>query len=87
MATHSSLLVNGKEIKAAPGEILLEAALSGRIVIPHDCCTGQCDSCRVRVYAGEVDARGTAKADTVLACQARVTGDAVIEFDAVPDVV
>jgi NAD(P)H-flavin reductase/ferredoxin len=80
----STLLINGKKIKASPGDTLLDAALSSRIVIPHDCCTGQCSTCRVRVYDGQVDDEGTRDGDTVLACQATVSGDAVIEFDEVP---
>lgn len=77
-------MINGRKIKASPGDTLLDAALGGRIVIPHDCCTGQCSTCRVRVYDGEVGDEGTREGDTVLACQATVTGDAVIEFDEVP---
>ncbi|HEX2727647.1 MAG TPA: 2Fe-2S iron-sulfur cluster-binding protein [Beijerinckiaceae bacterium] len=79
-----TLLINGRKIKASPGDTLLDAGLSNRVVIPHDCCTGQCSTCRVRVYDGEVDDEGTREGDTVLACQATVSGDAVIEFDEVP---
>ncbi|QEL25211.1 2Fe-2S iron-sulfur cluster binding domain-containing protein [Bosea sp. F3-2] len=86
MAKQVSLVVNGKAAPVARGDSLLEAALGAGILIPHDCCTGQCETCRVRVYAGEVDAQGTQQGDTVLACQARVTGDAVLQFDAVPEV-
>ncbi|ACA17114.1 ferredoxin [Methylobacterium sp. 4-46] len=86
MASSCSLVVNGKTIRAARGDTLVDAAMTGGVVIPHDCATGQCDTCRVRVYAGEVDESGTRQGDTVLACQARVAGDAVIEFDAVPPV-
>lgn len=86
MAKQASLVVNGTTVAVACGDSLLEAALGAGIVIPHDCCTGQCETCRVRVYAGDVDAQGTRQGDTVLACQASVTGDVVIEFDAVPEV-
>lgn len=84
MNAHPMLLINGRKIKASPGDTLLDAGLANRIVIPHDCCTAQCSSCRVRVYDGEVDDAGTRVGDTVLACQATVTGNAVIEFDEVP---
>lgn len=86
MAKHASLVVNGKTITVARGDTLLEAVMGAGILVPHDCCTGQCDTCRVRIYVGEVDAQGTKHGDTVLACQARVSGDAVVEFDAVPEV-
>jgi 3-phenylpropionate/trans-cinnamate dioxygenase ferredoxin reductase subunit len=84
VTAHPTLLINGRKIKASPGDTLLDAGLANRIVIPHDCCTGQCSTCRVRIYDGEVDDEGTRQGDTVLACQATVTGDAVIEFDEVP---
>ncbi|AMJ61431.1 2Fe-2S iron-sulfur cluster-binding protein [Bosea sp. PAMC 26642] len=85
MATPASLVVNGKPIRVAHGDVLLEAVMGAGISIPHDCSTGQCETCRVRVYDGEIDARGTQRGDTVLACQARISGNAVIEFDAVPE--
>jgi NAD(P)H-flavin reductase/ferredoxin len=79
-----TLLINGRRIKASPGDTLLEAGMASGIVIPHDCCTGQCSTCRVRIYDGEVDDGGTREGDTVLACQATISGNAVIEFDEVP---
>ena len=79
-----TLMINGRKIKASPGDTLLDAGLANRIVIPHDCCTGQCSTCRVRVYDGEVNDEGTRDGDMVLACQATISGDAVIEFDEVP---
>ncbi|HEV7259643.1 MAG TPA: 2Fe-2S iron-sulfur cluster-binding protein [Bosea sp. (in: a-proteobacteria)] len=84
MTSQVPLVVNGKPIRVTRGEVLLEAVLGAGIAIPHDCSTGQCETCRVRVYDGEIDAMGTQRGDTVLACQARVSGNAIIEFDAVP---
>jgi NAD(P)H-flavin reductase/ferredoxin len=84
VTAHPTLLINGRRIKASPGDTLLDAGLANRIVMPHDCCTGQCSTCRVRVYDGEVDDEGTREGDTVLACQATVSGNSVIEFDEVP---
>jgi NAD(P)H-flavin reductase/ferredoxin len=86
VSSRCTLLVNGRQIEAYPGDTLLDAALGGGVVIPHDCCTAQCETCRVRVYAGTVDGQGTEQGDTVLACQALVAGDAVLEFDEVPAV-
>lgn len=80
----SQLTINGKEIKASPGETLIDAALGGWMIIPHDCRSGQCESCRVTVVSGSVDAHGTSDGHTVLACQATVSGDASIEFDELP---
>src|SRR5215207_5081992 len=84
VAGYSTVLINGRRINAHPGDTLLDAAMASGIVIPHDCCTGQCSTCRVRVYDGEVDDQGTRERDTVRACQATVSGDVVIEFDEVP---
>jgi 3-phenylpropionate/trans-cinnamate dioxygenase ferredoxin reductase subunit len=79
-----NLIVNGRSIKAHPGETLLDAALGGWTVIPHDCCSGQCESCRVTVLSGMIDDQGTRDGRTVLACQATVDGDAKIEFEDLP---
>jgi len=84
MASTCNLIVNGHSIKANIGETLVDAALGGWTVIPHDCCSGQCETCRVTVVAGSVDDQGTEDGRTVLACTATIEGDAEIEFDAVP---
>jgi NAD(P)H-flavin reductase/ferredoxin len=85
MSGTARLTVNGKTINAAIGQTLLDAGLSGGIVIPQDCCTGQCGTCRVEVLSGSPDAAGTADDDNaVLACQARLTGDATIRFEPQP---
>jgi NAD(P)H-flavin reductase/ferredoxin len=80
------LVINGKTVKANYGETLVDAGLSGWVAIPHDCNSGQCATCRVTVVSGRVDDRGTAEKDTVLACQAKVIGNAEIAFDHVPEI-
>jgi 3-phenylpropionate/trans-cinnamate dioxygenase ferredoxin reductase subunit len=84
MASTCNLIVNGHAIKANIGETLVDAALGGWTVIPHDCCSGQCETCRVTVVAGNVDDQETGDGRTVLACTATINGDAEIEFDEVP---
>jgi len=84
MAT-CDLVVNGKRVRARVGDTVLTAALIGGIALPHDCNTRQCDTCRVRLYAGEIDDQGSRRGDTILACQATLTGEAVVEFDEVPE--
>jgi len=79
-----TLVVNGRPIKAHPGETLLDAALGGWTVIPHDCCSGQCETCRVTVLSGTVDDQGTRDGGTVQACQATIDGDAAIAFEHLP---
>lgn len=87
MADHVNLVINGRRISASAGQTLLDAGLAAGRAIPHDCATGQCDTCRVRIHSGAVDEAGTRIGDTVQACRARLTVDTVIEFDEVPDVV
>lgn len=87
MRSTCRLTVNGHSIRANIGETLVDAALGGWTVIPHDCCSGQCETCRVTVVAGSVDDQGTGDGRTVLACTATVEGDAEIEFDEVPVIV
>ena len=81
-----SLSINGRTIRVPAGETLVNAGLLGGIVLPHDCMTGQCDTCRVVVESGEVDAQGTLEGHTVLACQAMAMSDASIVFEEIPGV-
>ena len=84
MKKHCRLVLNGKPIEARTGESLIDAALGGSILIPHDCRSGQCQSCRVTVVSGAVNDGGSGHGRTVLACQAAVAGDAEIEFEELP---
>ncbi|MET1412938.1 2Fe-2S iron-sulfur cluster-binding protein [Roseibium sp. HPY-6] len=79
-----TVTINGKKIKANVGDTLIDAGLGGRLVLPHDCCSGQCETCRVRVLNGHVDALGTGEKSTVLGCLAVLEGDAEISYDPVP---
>jgi NAD(P)H-flavin reductase/ferredoxin len=87
MAAPVALVINGRRIAARTGQTLLDAGLAGGRAIPHDCATGQCETCRVRIHSGTVEDAGTRIGDTVLACRARLTTETVIEFDEVADVV
>ena len=75
MSSACSVIINGHTVSAKLGETLVDAALGGWMIIPHDCRSGQCETCRVTVLAGKVDANGTAVGRTVLACQATVSGE------------
>src|SRR3954469_11846988 len=86
MSGSFELVINGKTVKANYGETLVEAGLSGWVAIPHDCNSGQCETCRVNVVSGQVDDFGTADKNTVLACQAKVIGNAAITFEQVAEV-
>jgi NAD(P)H-flavin reductase/ferredoxin len=84
MRTTCSLVINGRSVDARIGETLVDAGLGGWIAIPHDCCSGQCETCRVEVVSGRIDDQGTRDGRTVLACQATVLGDAEISFEEIP---
>src|SRR5215210_2384681 len=84
MGNSCTLTVNGRALRASIGDTLVDAGLSAKLLIPHDCCSGQCDTCKVRVVSGEVDDQGTLDGAMVLACQATVQGDAEIIFEEVP---
>jgi ferredoxin len=84
MRTSCNLIVNGRPVRANIGETLLDAAIGGAIIIPQDCRSGQCETCRVKVISGDLDDHGTGDRDSVLACQATLAGDAEIIFDEMP---
>ena len=84
MSKRCHLTINGQSFESPPGQTLIDAALGAWKIIPHDCRSGQCETCRVTVVSGSVDDRGTTLGRTVLACQARVSGDAEILFDELP---
>jgi 3-phenylpropionate/trans-cinnamate dioxygenase ferredoxin reductase subunit len=86
MSESFELVINGKTVKASYGETLVEAGLGGWVAIPHDCNSGQCETCRVDVVSGQVDDCGTAEKNSVLACQAKVIGNAAITFEHVAEV-
>ena len=82
----SLLTINGRTVKTRDGDTLVNAALAAGIVIPHDCLTGQCDTCMVSLIAGDLDGEATGNEGAYLACQARVRGSARIEFEDIPAV-
>lgn len=79
-----TLTVNGRGLSANIGDTLVDAGLAASMLIPHDCCSGQCDTCLVRVVSGEIEAEPVGRRGLVRACQATLAGDAAIEFEEVP---
>ena len=79
MAKSHQVTINGDSFLARPGEVLLDAALSNGIDLPHDCRAGHCGTCCVRLVSGEVLGGESSEPGIIHACQCRIVGDAVIE--------
>src|SRR5215475_2845123 len=79
--------VNGETFSATRGELLLDAALMNGVDIPHDCRSGYCGSCRVRVLSGQCVGGPGNDPGIIHACQSRIVSDLKIEVEDVPDVV
>jgi 3-phenylpropionate/trans-cinnamate dioxygenase ferredoxin reductase subunit len=76
--------VNGEQFAARRGDVLLDAALTSGVHIPHDCRSGHCGTCRVRIVTGSLFG---ADAQEAKACQCRVIEDVAVAVEEVPDVV
>ena len=79
MTGRHQITINGNSFLAREGELLLDAALSNGVDLPHDCRAGHCGTCCVRLVAGEVAGGEGSEPGIVHACQCRIVGDVVIE--------
>ena len=73
--------VNGEAFSANQGDVLLDAALASGVDLPHDCRSGYCGSCHVRVLEGRTFGGETSQPGVVHACQARVISDMQIAVE------
>ena len=67
MSKVCTVVVNGEAFSANCGDLLLDAALMNGIDIPHDCRSGICGTCRVRVLDGLILAGHTSDPEAVYA--------------------
>jgi len=81
------LEVNGDAVSARRGDLLLDAALLNGVDVPHDCRSGYCGTCRVRLLAGHVFGGKTEDPETIYACQARLISDVRVAVEDVPGTV
>jgi 3-phenylpropionate/trans-cinnamate dioxygenase ferredoxin reductase subunit len=79
--------VNGKTFSAARGDLLLDAALMNGVDILHDCRSGYCGSCRVRILDGRFIGGTGSDLESVQACQCRIISDLKVEVEDVPEIV
>ena len=76
--------VNSETFFSKCGDLLLDSAIMNGIELPHDCRTGACGTCRVRLVEGKVFGGDQTDSDMIHACQARILSDLKIVTEPVP---
>jgi len=77
---------NDETFYANCGDLLLDGALMSGVEMPHDCRSGVCGACKVRLVDGRVFGGTEPNGDTIYACQARVVSDLTLEVEPTPEV-
>ena len=85
MAKRLKVCADGVAFDARCGGVLLDAALSQGVSLPHDCRAGRCGSCLTRVRKGVTVGGESGHPGMVYACQARVLSDLAIEIEDLPE--
>ncbi len=85
MARSCTVAVNGQSFKTKAGDVLLDAALSNGVHIPHDCRSGLCGSCLTKVVKGTTILGRTSTPRMVYACKARILTDLQVETEDAPE--
>jgi NAD(P)H-flavin reductase/ferredoxin len=85
MSKICKVTVNDAPYLANAGELLLDWALMNGVDLPHDCRSGICGACRVRLVEGRVYGGHEKGDDMIHACQARIVSDLEIVTETVPD--
>ncbi len=79
--------LNKESFYANVGDLLLDGAIMNGVELQHDCRSGICGSCRVRLVEGKVFGGTEEGSDMIYACQARVVSDMKIVTEPVPETV
>jgi 3-phenylpropionate/trans-cinnamate dioxygenase ferredoxin reductase subunit len=79
--------LNKETFYANVGDLLLDGAIMSGVELQHDCRSGICGSCKVRLVEGKVFGGTEEGSDMIYACQARVVSDMKIITEPVPDTV
>jgi NAD(P)H-flavin reductase/ferredoxin len=77
--------LNKETFFANCGDLLLDGAMMNGVDLPHDCRSGVCGTCRVRLVGGKVFGGTEQGSDMIHACQARVVSDIEIVTEPAPD--
>src|SRR4030088_1044339 len=77
--------LNNEPFLANCGDFLLDWALMNGVELPHDCRSGFCGTCRVRLVKGTVFGGHEQGDDMIHACQARIVSDLEIVTEGVPN--
>lgn len=86
MTKRCKIRINSETISANCGDLLLDAALMNGVELPHDCRSGYCGTCQVRVVAGRCIGDAAGSGSVVHACQTRVISDLHIVVEKKPRV-
>ncbi len=79
-----TVTINETSFDARAGDVLLDAALAAGIDMPHDCRSGHCGTCLLRLRQGRTLGGESRQPGHIHACQARVFGDIAVEMEPVP---
>lgn len=77
--------VNEGTFLANCGDLLLDSALLNGVELQHDCRSGVCGACRVRLVEGQVFGGSEEGSDMIHACQARIVSDLRLVSEPVPE--
>src|SRR4051812_17506726 len=84
MSKHCKITLNDETFLANCGDLLLDSALMNGVDLAHDCRSGVCGACRVRLVSGSVFGGHEFGDDMIHACQARILSDIEIVTEPVP---
>lgn len=85
MSKTCKVTLNNEPFLANCGDLLLDSALMNGIDLPHDCRSGICGACRVRLVDGRVFGGHEPGDDMIHACQARIVSNLEIVTETVPE--